>query len=97
MIENIIDYRSRYSQTNSDRVHRAHGRSPEVIQTYDLPFGKRRAYMLNAPGAVNAALGDWQVSWITYPPIERGASGYRAGWSKLTFVRWASGISSMPR
>ncbi len=33
---------------------------------YDLPFGRDRTYMSNAPRAVNAVLGDWQLSWITY-------------------------------
>ena len=33
---------------------------------YDLPFGKHRTHMRGAAPAVNAVLGDWQVSWITY-------------------------------
>lgn len=34
--------------------------------TYDLPFGKGRKYLTQAPGAVDAVLGGWQVGWITY-------------------------------
>ena len=34
--------------------------------TYDLPFGKGRKWLTQAPGAVNAILGGWQMGWITY-------------------------------
>ena len=33
---------------------------------YDLPFGKSRAHMSHAPRLVNAVLGEWQISWISY-------------------------------
>lgn len=34
--------------------------------TYDLPLGKGRQYMANAPKVVDLALGGWQLGWITY-------------------------------
>jgi hypothetical protein len=32
---------------------------------YQLPFGKGRQFMTNAPGAVDAVLGGWRAMWVT--------------------------------
>ena len=34
--------------------------------TYNLPFGKGKQYLSQAPRIVDYALGGWQASWITY-------------------------------
>jgi hypothetical protein len=34
--------------------------------TYDIPVGKGRRYLANAPRAVDLGLGGWQLGWITY-------------------------------
>jgi len=34
--------------------------------TYDLPVGKGKRYLGNAPGVVDQVLGGWQLNWITY-------------------------------
>src|SRR6185295_12789615 len=33
---------------------------------YELPFGHERRWLANAPGAVDAALGGWEVSLVSY-------------------------------
>ena len=33
---------------------------------WEIPVGKGRRYLSNAPGLVNAALGGWQLYWIGY-------------------------------
>jgi len=38
-----------------------------VLNTvWELPFGKGRRYMSNAPGVVDHVLGGWKVVWVTY-------------------------------
>lgn len=37
-----------------------------VNATYDLPVGRGRAALGQAPGYVDALLGGWQIGWITY-------------------------------
>ncbi len=34
--------------------------------TYELPVGKGKKYLASAPRAVDAALGGWQLNWVTY-------------------------------
>jgi hypothetical protein len=33
---------------------------------YELPFGRERRWLANAPGAVDAALGGWELSLVAY-------------------------------
>src|SRR5262245_26145626 len=33
---------------------------------YELPFGRERRWLANAPGGVNAALGGWELSLVGY-------------------------------
>jgi hypothetical protein len=37
-----------------------------VNATYNLPFGKGKAFLNQSPRIVDAALGGWQLGWITY-------------------------------
>lgn len=37
-----------------------------INATYDLPFGRGRHYMANAPAALNFLFGGWQANWISY-------------------------------
>jgi hypothetical protein len=33
---------------------------------WELPFGRGRRFMTNAPGAVDQILGGWRIVWVTY-------------------------------
>src|SRR5207237_3066557 len=33
---------------------------------YELPFGRERRWLANAPGALDAALGGWELSLVSY-------------------------------
>jgi hypothetical protein len=51
-------------QWNRDQYNSRH--RAVIDFTYDLPFGKGRRFLGTAPGAVNAVLGGWQLTTISY-------------------------------
>jgi Carboxypeptidase regulatory-like domain len=55
--QNVYAINADYGLCDHDVEHDFNG-----FLTYDLPFGRHRAYGSNVNGAVNAILGDWQVN-----------------------------------
>lgn len=59
--------------------------SSDLVGTfnYDLPFGRRRAFLNSLPGAVNAIFGGWQangiLSWVSGTPIVLAAVNNETG------------------
>jgi hypothetical protein len=63
---NYLDLENPYNHLlwNRDQYNARH--SFVGTASYELPFGKDRTYMRNASKLMDAALGEWQISWITY-------------------------------
>src|SRR5215510_11493033 len=59
-IQNIYNVGAEKGPVQPDLRHRL-----TISYVYELPFGKGRAFLTNAPRAVDALLGGWQVSGIT--------------------------------
>ncbi len=55
-----------YALLPTDRTH-----NWVTYGTFDLPFGPRRSFGQNLPGALVKILGDWQIGWIT--TVQSGA------------------------
>jgi hypothetical protein len=55
--QNVYAINADYGYCDHDVTHDFNG-----FLTYDLPFGRHRAYASNVNGVVNAILGDWQVN-----------------------------------
>jgi hypothetical protein len=55
--QNVYAINADYGFCDHDVTHDFNG-----FLTYDLPFGRHRAYGSNVNGVVNAILGDWQVN-----------------------------------
>jgi len=79
-IENPIRPRSWYGNSNFDVTHNINA---DVV--YQLPFGKGQALLGNAPGAVDAVLGGWQLS-----SIFRWNSGLPTSVAPYDDARWAT-------
>ncbi|MFN7921135.1 MAG: carboxypeptidase regulatory-like domain-containing protein [Bryobacteraceae bacterium] len=67
---------------------------------YGLPFGKGRKYLSSAPGAVDAVLGGWQVSFINNlwsgNPVNLSYTPAAAFQVSQTLPDWRGGISYRP-
>ena len=57
--ENLLNLRAERSLDNQDVPHRF-----VTSVLYELPFGKGRSYMANAPRAVDTLLGGWSIGSI---------------------------------
>jgi hypothetical protein len=61
LIENPFDLARERGRDVATPTHRV---TSAVM--YELPFGHERRWLANAPGAVDAALGGWEVSLVSY-------------------------------
>jgi hypothetical protein len=61
LIENPFDLARERGRDVATPMHRV---TSAVM--YSLPFGRERRWLANAPGAVNAALGGWELSLVSY-------------------------------
>jgi len=96
---------------NQDQFNRALGNAsaPDVPQlfiasfVYQLPFGRGRDFMRNAPSYVDVALGGWQISGIT--DIQSGVplavtdgmpnnGGLNSGWNNRAIYNPSCGSSA---
>ncbi len=59
---------------------------------YQLPFGRGRKYLAEAPGVVNAILGDWDVTWIykynSGQPLSVSPNVWYPGWDGSVYANW---------
>ncbi|MBL8222943.1 MAG: TonB-dependent receptor, partial [Bryobacterales bacterium] len=64
----VADTLRNYYDNSLDRSISAHDLPQSFVNAlvYELPVGKGRKFMSNAPRAVDHALGGWQLYWIGY-------------------------------
>jgi carboxypeptidase family protein/TonB-dependent receptor-like protein len=60
-IENPFDLARERGRDVATPTHRV-----TTAVMYELPFGRERRWLANAPGAVDAALGGWELSLVSY-------------------------------
>jgi hypothetical protein len=77
-IQNIYDYAREYSYSTLDVPNRF-----VAAWTYELPFGKGKAFGKNWGGLARTFLGGWQTSgqfvWQSGTPIQISATGFSVG------------------
>jgi hypothetical protein len=91
-VQNIYNYKGgEYSLSTLDVPHRF-----VASFSYELPFGKKKAFFSDASGLVNAFLGGWQLSgtgvWQSGTPILIVANGF----SELTGLAGAGNAVRRP-
>jgi len=64
---------------------------------YQLPFGRARKYLTDAPGWVNAIFGGWDVTWIyrynTGNPLGIGTNVSYPGWEGAVYADWDPSVA----